>query len=50
MIRSRFVEVGEVKSGDFWLYLFSGGWGVSSVFFGFRLSDMTNVRTVRFCT
>ena len=29
---------------------FSGGWGVESVFFGFRLVDMVDVRAVRYCT
>ena len=26
------------------------GWEVGSVFFGFRVADMVNVREVRYCT
>ena len=39
------VELGEMKISPF-----SGGWGVLVVSFGFRLSNMMDVRTVRYHT
>ena len=39
------VELFEIRRSQF-----SGGWGVESVFFGFWLGDMMDVRVVRYYT
>ena len=39
-----------MESGGIMISPFSGGWGVSTEFYGFRLCDMIDVRAVRHCT
>ena len=41
---------GEIELFEMISSPFSGGWGVESVFFGFRLGDIVDVRAVRYCT
>ena len=35
-----------MESGGIRIYPFSGGWGISTVFFGFRLGDMIDIRVL----
>ena len=42
--------VGGAGSIEMRMSPFSGGWGVTAVFFGFRLGDMMDVRIVRYYT